>query len=130
MPIITVNTNVPGSAISEVFQAALTNIMYQALSKPKQVTCVDLRSDANFMMGGDLNPCVYCTVECIGRLNPEANQRMVVKLEDFFIDHLKVRRERILIRFIPVLAQFCSHNGHLHDLGVETDQDLLTQEQA
>ncbi|XP_076458013.1 macrophage migration inhibitory factor homolog [Babylonia areolata] len=129
MPIITVTTNVPGSVIPVFFQAGLTQIMHQALQKPKQVMMVDLREGSNIMMGGDRNPCVYATVECIGRLNPRANQDMVTAMEGFFMEHLKVRQERIIIRFIPVQAQFCSFNGVLHDVGIETDQDLLnTQE--
>lgn len=124
---ITVNTNVSSSAIPVYFQASLTNIMCEALQKPKQVTFVDLRADANIMMGGDRNPCVYATVECIGRLNPRDNQTFVTAMEDHFINHLKVRRERIIIRFVPVLAQFCSFNGELHDVGIETDQDLVTK---
>ena len=59
-----------------------------------QVLYVDLRADANLMMGGDRNPCVYSTVECIGRLNPASNLSMARSMEDFFMEHLKVRRER------------------------------------
>ncbi|KAK7106691.1 MIF-like protein mif-2 [Littorina saxatilis] len=130
MPIVTVNTNVPGSSIPVFFQAALTNIMFKALQKPREVLYVDLRADANIMMGGDRNECVYATVECIGRLNPTANLAMARALEDFFMEHLKVRRERIVIRFIPVPAEFCSFNGALHDVKIERDEDLLTSQQG
>ena len=40
MPIVTVNTNVPGKSIPVFFQAALTNIMYKALQKPREVSTV------------------------------------------------------------------------------------------
>lgn len=127
MPIVTVNTNVAEKSVPVFFQAALTNMMYKALQKPREVLYVDLRAGANIMMGGDRNPCVYAKVECIGRLNPESNLKMAREMEDFFMEHLSVRRERIVIRFIPVPAEFCSFNGALHDPKIETDQDLLPQ---
>ena len=68
--------------------------MYTGVVVSVQVLYVDLRADANLMMGGDRNPCVYATVECIGRLNPASNLSMANSLEDFFMQHLKVRRER------------------------------------
>nr|6LKW_B Chain B, Macrophage migration inhibitory factor [Oncomelania hupensis] len=127
MPVITVNTNVAEKSIPVFFQAALTNMMTKALQKPKEVMFVDLRSGANIMMGGDRNPCVFATVECIGRLNPTSNLAMARDMEDMFIEHLNVRRERIVIRFIPVPALFCSFNGALHDVSIERDEDIISQ---
>lgn len=127
MPIITVKTNVSETTIPVFFQAALTSLMSEALQKPKEVTLVELRADSNLMMGGDRNPCVYATVECIGRLNPTFNLATAQKMEDLFMRHLNVRRERIVIRFVPVPAEFCSFNGLLHDIAIEKDEDLISK---
>ncbi|PVD27056.1 hypothetical protein C0Q70_12206 [Pomacea canaliculata] len=124
MPIICINTNVPSRVVPTFFHAKLTNMMFQALQKPREVVFIDLRAEADLMMGGDRNACVYATIECIGRLNPEKNLEITRMLEDYFIEHLKVRRERIVIIFKPVSALYCSFNGELHDPKIEQDLDL------
>ena len=38
--------------------------------------------------------------------------------------------DRIVIRFIPVPAEFCSFNGSLHDVSIERDEDLLNKQEG
>lgn len=74
---------------------------------------MDLRADANLMMGGDRNPCVYATVECIGRLNPDSNLAIGRMMEDFFIEHLSVRRERcVYLMSIKYISDISSRAGN------------------
>uniref|UniRef100_A0A2C9LEY3 Uncharacterized protein n=1 Tax=Biomphalaria glabrata TaxID=6526 RepID=A0A2C9LEY3_BIOGL len=100
MPIITIQTNVSACQAGASFHKDITEIASEFLQKSQKIIWVMLET-------------VLITYLQFG-----------TKLEEYLLQNLGIPKNRVVIKFVTVPALFCQFDGHLHDIGIEFDEDL------
>ncbi|KAK6963370.1 MIF-like protein mif-2, partial [Biomphalaria glabrata] len=124
MPIITIQTNVSACQAGASFHKDITEIASEFLQKSQKIIWVMLETDKQLTMGATKEPTAIVSVECIGRLKPKLNLQFGTKLEEYLLQNLGIPKNRVVIKCVRVPALFCQFDGHLHDIGIEFDEDL------
>lgn len=109
MPILTVQTNVADQHITDEFLAQLTSHVAQLLGKPEQYVAVHVLAGQRLFFGGTNEPAALMDLESIG-LSKDQTKDISRELMGFFEEKLKVKSERIFIKFYPFDGKFIGWN--------------------
>ena len=113
MPILSIETNVPASGISDEAVEELIAAVAETLDKPAGYVKCTVKPGLMIAMGLGENakkPCALVSLESIGKLGVEENKKHSAKLFPLISQHFRIPEDRLTITF----TDFLSHNVGLN----------------
>ncbi|XP_043913873.1 macrophage migration inhibitory factor-like [Protopterus annectens] len=111
MPMFVVNTNAPGSAVTDSLYEELTNELAKAMGKPEQYIAIHINPDQRMWFGGTSEPCALCSLCSIGQIGGSRNKTYSKLLSEQLKKHLGIPSDRVYINFHDMPASNVGWSG-------------------
>merc|ERR1719244_719935 len=100
MPYLVLNTNVPKEKIPEDFHSDLADLVECLVKKPAAVVQIQINAGQDMTFGKTREPCAWCTLEVLNRIDLESNKIYAKALTDQLHQDLGIPIERMFLVFV------------------------------
>ncbi|OWA52707.1 putative Macrophage migration inhibitory factor [Hypsibius exemplaris] len=111
MPTFKLHTNVPKSQIPVDLLKELTDLLADALQKPKMYLCIHIVPDQIMSFAGTEEPCGHAFLGSIGSIGGEKNKELAKILFNKIEERLKIPQNRLYIQFVDYPANDLGFQG-------------------
>lgn len=99
MPLLRIVTNVERKSIPDNFLEEATDMLAQAIGKPREKMRIVVIPDQLIAAGGERVPCAICDLISIGKLGPVENKTISKAICEFINSKLSIDLGRVSVVF-------------------------------
>jgi phenylpyruvate tautomerase len=99
MPTLLVQTSVSIPGGNDKFLKDATSVVAKGLGKPEQYVMISLKKSDAMSFGGSFEPCAFCHLASIGKIDPSTNRKMSEKICNLLKDYFNIESNRVYIQF-------------------------------